>query len=267
VKEGPPSVPRPPFYHEMGQKCSYFGTLFCLLSGIRFATLLPNGGTMKTKIIITLLAFLNLLFPSPISSQDIDLGTLQKKEKERRKNTPKSRYILDNNNLNSIRIGKKKYGFTKMKGGQLWKESEKSLGILGTKVDKEKQQQGKSYWQARKKCIEADIEMIKLNIARLQSLIREENLRYATSGPEQVIIEPMTDYNQGPVRWHVDLDECDESTRNAIRAIELEKHRQRVGEYLNELEKHKRKLQVQEKKLNELYEEARRAGVPPGWLR
>jgi len=70
--------------------------------------LLPNGGTMKIKIIIILLAFLFLRFISPIYSQDIDLGTLQKKENERRKNTAKSRYILDNNNLNSIRTGGKK---------------------------------------------------------------------------------------------------------------------------------------------------------------
>ena len=70
--------------------------------------LLPNGGTMKIKIIIILLAFLFLRFISPIYSQDIDLGTLQKKENERRKNTAKSRYILDNNNLNSIRTGGQK---------------------------------------------------------------------------------------------------------------------------------------------------------------
>ncbi len=63
---------------------------------------------MKIKIIIILLAFLFLRFISPIYSQDIDLGTLQKKENERRKNTAKSRYILDNNNLNSIRTGGKK---------------------------------------------------------------------------------------------------------------------------------------------------------------
>jgi len=154
-----------------------------------------------------------------------------------------------------------------MKGGPPWKESEKHLGILSTNMDRENQKRGKLYWQARKKRIEADIEKIKLDIARLQSLIREENLRYAASGHDKVVIEPMPDYNQGPVRWHVDLDECDESTRNAIRAIEMEKHRQRVGAYLKELEKYKRKLQVQEKKLNELYEEARRSGVPPGWLR
>lgn len=36
---------------------------------------------------------------------------------------------------------------------------------------------------------------------------------------------------------------------------------------LKELEKYKIQLQVQEKKLNELYEEARQAGVPSGWLR
>lgn len=161
----------------------------------------------------------------------VDLMALKKQEDERRKKTAKSKVKVNDNNVGSVAAGGRKYGFVQM-------EPEEAAGEEGgaqkpataPKGDATKQP---DYWKKQ----QADLEQ---RIATLRTDIEEAQLQL----------------NQ---LW------SDFYVKNV--AAEQEAIRAQIAQLTNQVEQKKLFLSQSETQLEELIEKARKAGVPPGWLR
>jgi len=176
-----------------------------------------------------LLACLLLPAASPLFGQAVDLMALKKQEDERRKNLAKSKLKVTDTNVNSISVGNKKFGFVQMETDEAEVEGEEP-GAPPQKKDVTKEP---DFWKRQQIDLELRIGTLKADIERENS---ELNRLWADFYIKTI-------------------------------AAEQETIRVQIAQLTNQIEQKKLFLSQSETQLEELFEKARKAGVPPGWLR
>ena len=182
------------------------------------------------SILVCSFFVLNLFCISLYSSDNIDLVKLKKKEEERRKKLKKPKFTVNNNNINRIKVSIKKYSFTQMEPVE-GEEQDKDKSKTKEKkpIDPKKT---RKYWQDLKNKLEFDLN-------ELKKKVRDDQLR---------LNKMYTDYYS--------------SSLPSQREI-----RDRIDILSDLLEKNKLMLKNLQKEMDSLAEKARKAGVPPGWIR
>jgi hypothetical protein len=161
----------------------------------------------------------------------IDLVALKKKEEERRKRIGKSKQSVNDSNLNIISSGGKSYGFVQMESDEpLPAEAGSTVASNDLETPEEKKP---DFWKKQKTDLEARIAQLKEDITSEQ-----ENLN-----------KLWTDFYIKNIPAEQD-------------AIKLQ-----ISQLTNQVEQKKLFLSESEAQLQAFFERARKAGVPPGWLR
>jgi len=156
---------------------------------------------------------------------------MKKQEDERRKKLAKSKIAVTDTNVNSISVGNKKYGFVQMESDEPLREGEAAIPPeVGKKTEETKQP---DYWKKQQTDLEERIAKLKDEIERGQA-----------------------DLNK---LW------SDFYVKNV--ASEQEVIRVQISQLTNQIEQNKLFLGQSETQLEDLFEKARKAGIPPGWLR
>ena len=184
---------------------------------------------MKYSIWV-LLACFSLSGFSPIFSKGvIDLVALKKQEEERRNKISKSKQAINDTNVNTISSGGKSYGFVQM-------ESEGTPAAEAVPANSENQtdeNKQPDFWKKQQIELETQIAQLKENIASEQSELNK--------------------------LWS---DFYNKNIPNEQNAIKIQ-----ISQLANQIEQKKLFLSQSETQLVEFFEKARKAGVPPGWLR
>jgi hypothetical protein len=179
-----------------------------------------------------LLACFSLSGFSPIFGKGaIDLVALKKQEAERRKKISKSKQALNDTNVNTISSGGKSYGFVQM-------ESEgppaaENISVVSNSKNQTAEDKQPDFWKKQQIELETRIAQLKENIASEQS---ELNKLWSDFYIKNIPAEQA--------------------------AIKVQ-----ISQLTNQSEQNKLFLSQSETQLVEFYEKARKAGVPPGWLR
>jgi hypothetical protein len=173
---------------------------------------------------------------SPIFANGaIDLVALKKQEEERRKKIAKSKQAINDSNLSTAGSSGKSYGFVQMESEAPPAEAEAAVtpavapGAEG-EVAENKQP---DFWKKQKSELETRIAQLREGIAGEQTQLNK--------------------------LW------SDFYIKNI--PAEQEAIKVQIAQLTNQIEQKKLFLSQTETQLEELYEKARRAGVPPGWLR
>lgn len=201
---------------------------------------------MKPLVAAVLIFLFFGAFNCPLHPQKVNLAELQKKEKERRKKTKKSKYIITNDNIDKIEIKQKKpYSFIKMGEGKKGKKSSAAAGkkpgaakagkspdLPGSEEGASKTRMTEEAWRQRKIDLLIRINSLKKNIDDMQSEFNRAGNFY----PDETLNQQL-------------------------------QRRQAAQKLLEQINKGKEQLKKLEKDLDNLETEARQLGVPPGWLR
>jgi hypothetical protein len=169
---------------------------------------------------------------APLFIRGIDLMALKKQEDERRKKLAKSKLTVNDTNVNSISVGNKKYGFVQMESDEPPPEGEGAAQPGAAKKNDVTKQP--DFWKKQ----QTDLEE---RIAKLQADIELGQ----------------TDLNK---LW------SDFYLKQSM-AAEQEAIRVQISQLTNQIEQKKLFLGQSQTQLEDLFERARKAGVPPGWLR
>jgi len=184
------------------------------------------------SILVCSFFVLNLSCISLYSSDNIDLVKLKKKEEERRKKLKKPKFSVNNNNINRIKVSNKSYGFIQMgyaEGEEQDKDKSKTKEKKKKPIDPKKT---RKYWQDLKNKLEHDLN-------ELKKKTQEGQLR---------LNKMYTDYYSMDLPSRRDLKD-------------------RIDILSDSLENDKLKLENLKKDMDSLADKARKAGVPPGWIR
>jgi len=185
-----------------------------------------------------LLACVFLSAALPIFSKGpVDLVALKKQEEERRKKISKSKQTINDSNLNSITIVGKSYGFVQMESEAPPTEEGAAetadAAQTGDRVPEVAENKRPDFWKRQQVELETRIAELKEGINGQQG---ELNKLWSSFYIKNIPAE-----------------------QAAIKA--------QIGNMTNQIEQKKYLLSQAETQLQELYEKARKAGVPPGWLR
>jgi hypothetical protein len=162
---------------------------------------------------------------------EIDLVALKKQEEERRKKIAKSKQVITDANVNAITSGGRSYGFVQMESEAPPAEATiPEAPVAGEPANEQKQP---DFWKKQQVELET-------RIAELKDGIQVEQ----------------TDLSR---LWSEFYIKNIPSEQAAIRA--------QISQLTNQLEQNKLFLSESERQLVEFLEKARKAGVPPGWLR
>lgn len=167
----------------------------------------------------------------PVFGNGIDLMAMKKQEDARRKNLAKSKLAVNDNNVNSISVGSKKYGFVQMESDEpLAEETAEPTPGKDAREDAAKQP---DFWKKQQSDLEERMAKLKEDIDLGQSQLNK--------------------------LWSDFYIKNIPAEQDAIRV--------QISQLTNQIEQKKLFLSQSETQLDELYERARKAGVPPGWLR
>jgi hypothetical protein len=191
-----------------------------------------------------LLACFSLSGALPILSKgSIDLVALKKQEEERRKKISKSKQAVNDTNVSTIVIVGKSYGFVQMepdappaedsipeiaKGAAEVNTPEIAKGVNDTPLDKQP-----DFWKKQQVELESQIAQLKEGI----------------NGEQNDLNRLWSDFYIKNIPAEQD-------------AIKVQ-----ITQMTNQIEQKKLFLAQFEAQLVDLYEKARKAGIPPGWLR
>jgi len=169
--------------------------------------------------------------------EQIDLEKMKKEEEERRKKTKKSKYTFTNEDLKRMKDSKEKVNITEVvpssdKETAAGKKNKAKQGdkIGDTKKDPKKTEK---YWRALKNNLEK-------KIREVENLIKQNEFELAGLRNQYYAMDILSE------------------------RLQIQKE---IDQTFNAIKNHKRGLEILKKNLEELYQKARRAGVPPGWLR
>jgi chromosome segregation ATPase len=190
---------------------------------------------MRLTLVFLVLSFLGSGVSPLFTKGTIDLVAMKKEEEARRKKLAKSKLAVNDTNVNSVSAGGKKYGFVQMETeeGALPQEGEAltSAGPKGkTEGDETKRP---DFWRRQQSDLEERIATLK---AEIESAQLELNKLWSDFYLKNV-------------------------------AAEQQAIRDQISQKTNEMEQKKLFLSESEAQLEQLYEKARKAGIPPGWLR
>jgi len=180
--------------------------------------------------------FLSGILPM-VSPGAIDLVALKKKEEERRKKISKSKQVVNDSNVAVIAGSGKSYGFVQMESETPPAEETvaETAGAPTTTAAAAEISETKQpdFWKKQQTELQERIAELKESIGSQQS---ELNKLWADFYIKNIPAE-----------------------QDAIKV--------QIGNLTNQLEQKKLFLSEAETQLDALYEKARKAGVPPGWLR
>ena len=168
---------------------------------------------------------------APLLGNSVDLMALKKQEDERRKKIAKSKLAVNDNNVNSISAGGKKYGFVQMESDEPL--AEETAGPTPEKDNSGDVTKQPDFWKKQQSDLEERIAKLKEDIDREQA---ELNKLWSDFYIKNIPAE-----------------------QDAIRV--------QISQITNQIEQKKLFLSQSENQLEDLFERARKAGVPPGWLR
>jgi hypothetical protein len=170
-------------------------------------------------------------------SSTVPLAEVAKKEEARRKTTKKATRVITNANLGANEVNLPPRSMPSFAGSATATPSNTSPGsptIPGGKVEPPNPaQKDQAFWQGRMKTAMDDLNRTEMFAGSLQTKIN--SLR--------------TDFT------------------NRDNRVEREKIQQELNTSLAELERLNKEVEQKRKAISALEEEARKAGVPPGWLR
>lgn len=176
-----------------------------------------------------------LLLPAAaplLHGQKVDLVALKKQEEERRKKQGESKAKVTNDNLDRIAGSGKKYGFVQMdSSGE--PPSEEEAALRQQAEQKQDVTRQPDFWQKQKADLEQRIAKLRADVEREQS---ELNRLWSDFYIKNIAAE-----------------------QEAIRA--------QISQLTTQIEQKKLFLAQAEAQLEDLFERARKAGAPPGWLR
>ena len=184
---------------------------------------------MKFSVWVLLACFFLSGFSPIFSKGAIDLVALKKQEEERRKKIAKSKQAINDTNVNTISSGGKSYGFVQMESKG--PPTEENISTNSENQTAEKKQP--DFWKKQQIELETRIAQLKENITSEQS---ELNKLWSDFYIKNIPAE-----------------------QDAIKV--------QISQLTNQIEQKKLFLSQSEAQLEEFYEKARKAGVPPGWLR
>ncbi|HDP95213.1 MAG TPA: hypothetical protein ENN40_07630 [Candidatus Aminicenantes bacterium] len=199
---------------------------------------------MKFGTLIVAICLLGgLSLPSRLDAQSIDLVKLRKQEAERRKKLKQEQQKqvqITDSNLKNIAEDRNKPGFAES-GSQTENVPQTEVqplviaadGVVDSQSPESEARRTPEYWQQLKRGLEE-------SIAELENRVRENQSRLNLLHTQ-----------------HLNQDLPLEKQRIKTELDELRKRNELEAQRLSQL-----KLE-----LEELYERARKAGVPPGWLR
>lgn len=166
------------------------------------------------------------------SKGNIDLVKLKKKEEERRKKLKKPKHAVNNTNINTIKVPIRKYSFIQMEPVE---SDEQDKDKSKTKEKKKKPidpKKTRKYWQDLKNKLEHDLD-------ELKKRVRDDQLR---------LNQMYTDYYSSSLPSQREIKD-------------------RINILSDLLERKKLMLKNLQKEMDSLADKARKAGVPPGWIR
>lgn len=195
---------------------------------------------MKKILIIFCLCFVLQTFTETLFPQAIDLVKLRKKEQERRKKQKKAKYSLTSKNINQVSTkGKKAYSLISIMTDYIPSSTAQSTqgDVKGSakegKDSKKDPKKDREYWQKK--------------INDLRTLVN--NLKKSINSREAKLDQLVRNY-------HI---------------LDMATERQQLDDDITKLEgiikDEKARLQKLQARLDAIPDEARRAGVPPGWIR
>jgi vacuolar-type H+-ATPase subunit I/STV1 len=167
----------------------------------------------------------------PVFANGIDLVALKKKEEERRKKIAKSKMAVNDTNINSVSVDGKKYGFVQLESDEPL--DEESAAPSAGKDDKGDVTRQPDFWKKQQSELQDRITKLKEDIGREQE-----------------------DLNK---LWSDFYIKNIPAEQDAIKV--------QISQLTNQVEQKKLFLSQFESQLEDLYEKARKAGIPPGWLR
>jgi hypothetical protein len=163
----------------------------------------------------------------------IDLMAMKKQEDERRKKIAKSKIAVSDTNVNSVSVAGKKYGFVQMESDEPAASGEDVVLPASGKGSSEDPTKQPDFWKKQQDDLQERIAKLKEDIDSQQLELNK--------------------------LW------SDFYIKNI--AAEQEAIRVQISQLTNQIEQKKLFLSQSETQLEDLYEKARKAGVPPGWLR
>jgi hypothetical protein len=161
----------------------------------------------------------------------IDLVALKKQEEERRKKIPRSRQVITDANVGSFTSGGKSYGFVQMESEG--PPAEGNIPAVAASANPADEQKQPDFWKRQQAELGTRIAELKENINGQQG-----------------------DLNRLWSDFYIKNIPAEQA------AIRLQ-----ISQLTNQLEQNKLFLSQSEKQLEDFFERARKAGVPPGWLR
>jgi len=185
---------------------------------------------MKIALFALLVCFMGA-GSAPLFGNGIDLIALKKQEEARRKQIAKSKLAVNDSNVNSVSVSGKKYGFVQMESDEPLPEE--TVAAVPGKESKEDESKKPDFWKKQQDELEERIAKLKEDIDREQL---ELNKLWSDFYVKNIPAE-----------------------QDAIRV--------QISQMANQIEQKKLFLSQFESELEALHEKARKAGVPPGWLR
>jgi hypothetical protein len=186
---------------------------------------------MKFSVWVLLACFSLSGFVPIFGKGAIDLVALKKQEEERRKKIGKSKQAITDSNVNMISSGGKSYGFVQMESEE--PPAEKSISPVSNSEKQTDEKKQPDFWKKQQIDLETRITQLKEAITRKQG---ELNKLWSDFYIKNIAAE-----------------------QNAITV--------QINQLTNQIEQDKLSLGQAETQLEEFYEKARKAGIPPGWLR
>jgi len=186
---------------------------------------------MKIVGVFSIILLTSIFANDLIYPESISLVELQKKEAKRRKKTIKSKYVLTDSSIIYLSAGKKKVSFIKTDGNL--SKSEQSIKKSKLKKPLIDPKKTEKYWKQRIKALDERILKLKEQISKTQLSLNKVQTDYLNlSIPSQI--------------------------SNA---------KARLTQLKGKLSELKSGLASAELQKENLYEEARKSGALPGWLR
>jgi hypothetical protein len=186
---------------------------------------------MKFPVWVLLACFFVSGISPAFAKGAIDLIALKKQEEERRKKIPRSKQVITDTNVNSFTSGGKSYGFVRMESeGPPVEGKISALPVGAEQTDEQKQP---DFWKRQQ--------------VELETRIAE--LKEAIKGEQSDLSRLWSDF-------YIKNIPAEQA------AIKVQ-----ISQLTNQLEQNKLFLSQSEKQLEDFFEKARKAGVPPGWLR
>lgn len=189
---------------------------------------------MKLPAWVLLAVFLLTGFAPLVARGGIDLVALKKQEEERRKKISKSKQLITDANVAKFSGGSRPYGFVQMESDAPPPATGETAptSVANASAPKEEERQA-DYWKRQQVQLQE-------RIAELKQNIQDEQLELNKLWSDFYVKNIPAEQN----------------------AIKLQ-----IAQVTNQLEQKKLFLRQAETQLEELSENARKAGVPPGWLR